>query len=48
MPGQCELCGAESLHVVAIFAAILVRRARKLPLVNILVAVLALGLRDLE
>lgn len=48
MPGQGKVRGAEALHVVAGLAAILMRRGGELTLVNVLVAILALRLRDLE
>jgi len=40
--------GLESLHIMALFTTILVRRALELALVNVLVAVLALRLDNLE
>jgi len=48
VPGQRELCGLKALHVVASFAAILVRSASELPLMDIFVAILAFRLRNLE
>src|ERR1700757_2544168 len=48
MPRQRETRRLESQQVVTTFAAILVRGACELALVNVLMAVLALCLRDLE
>src|ERR1700751_4098762 len=48
MPRQRETRRLESLQVVTTFAAILIRGACELALVNVLMAVLALCLRDLK
>ena len=45
---QGEQRRMESLHIVTLFAAILVRRGSKLPFVNIFVAILAGSLGDLK
>lgn len=46
--GQCEHRGTETLQVVACLAAIQGRSSGKLSFVNVFVAILALGRRNLE